>query len=50
MLVYFAMSVLNWLCYKILETFFYSVSLHNMKILMLLLLPAFFVGQVISPN
>jgi len=35
----FAMSVLNWLCYKISETFFYSVSLHNMKILMLLLLP-----------
>ena len=43
-----AMSVLNWLCYKILETRFYSDSLHNMKILMLLFLPVFFVGQVIG--
>ena len=44
------MSVLNWLCYKILETMFYSVSLHNMKILMILLSPAFFVGKVIGKD
>ena len=44
------MSVLNWLCYKILETMFYSVSLFNMKNIMILLSPAFFVGHVIGKD
>ena len=42
------MRFLNWLCYKILVTMFYSTSLHNMKIIMMLLSSAFLVCQVIG--
>ena len=47
-LAYCAMRVLNWPCYKILVTIFYYFSLHKMKILMILLSPAFWVSQVID--